>query len=178
VTDYEMMARKTGVRRLSKWLPKSTELQAVLAREDRIDAVGQGATAGIDELVEEVMQIPALETTAATPGVGGGDTKPPAALDQLTEKLEKGPPRKLAKEMTQPAQTAKGDAKLPGPKVVKPLHDPRPEHPPTPSARDLARQEQLSRHEVPRAHQPALTADDIDFGKPDKPKGREPGEEG
>src|SRR3970282_1088568 len=58
-TDYELMARKTGVRRLSKWLPKTTDLQAVLAREDRND--GLTGTPGVEELIDDLMREPAIE---------------------------------------------------------------------------------------------------------------------
>ncbi len=203
VTDYEMMARKTVVRRLSKWLPKATDFGRAIAAEDRFDLGKPGD--GIDELVDSLLEEPAIDATL----VGAGDGQPaqaePAAssLDKLADTIEKKPAETVQKsdtpapagkpaapqaaETTKPAEAAK-------PKVE---HDPRPDSPPSPTARDLSRQEQAARHEVPRAHQtpppakpekvkqtPApvqMTDDEIDWGQSQQqqtPTTREPGEEG
>jgi recombination protein RecT len=56
-TDYEPMAWKTCVRRLSRWLPQSPELAAAVAHEDTVRHVTTG------EVIEDVLtqQPPALE---------------------------------------------------------------------------------------------------------------------
>jgi recombination protein RecT len=206
VTDYEMMARKTVVRRLSKWLPKATDFGRAIAAEDRFELGKPGD--GVDELVDSLLEEPAIDASATV--VGAGDGQPaqaePAAtsLDKLADTIEKQPAATASKQDTtapagktaapQAAQTTK-PAEAPKPKVE---HDPRPDAPPSPTARDLSRQEQASRHEVPRAHQtpppakpeqvkttpapaPAeMTDDEIDWGQKDSgpTTTREPGEEG
>lgn len=67
-TDYEAMARKTVIRRLCKYLPKSVELASAVALDEQADRAEQNLT--IDVTLPERPALPA-----------GG------SLDQLTEKL-------------------------------------------------------------------------------------------
>lgn len=211
VTDYEMMARKTGVRRLSKWLPKSTDFGRAIAAEDRFEMGKPGD--GIDEMVDEMLQEPPLEGEVVSggsqqPGQPAATEKPePSSLDKLSDKIAETVPKQdkgspSSGESPKNAMEALGAT--PPAKAAKPTveHDPRPDAPVSPTARDLSRQEQASRHEVPRGplkpagkpeppkpepppgaptkpEMPAgdMTADEIDWGQ-NKDKGREPGEEG
>lgn len=207
VTDYEMMARKTGVRRLSKWLPKSTDFARAVAAEDRFEMGKPGD--GVDEMIEELLAEPPVEGVVVGQQPGQPEPAKPetTSLDKLADKIEQQPaaetvPKQDTKPATAPAAQEPSGTTQPA-KAAKPRpeHDPRPDAPPSPTARDLSRQEQASRHEVPRAHQqpaakpaepakPAapvqtaggdtLTADEIDWGQSTSTnKGpREPGEEG
>ncbi len=68
VTDYEAMALKTAVRRLTTWLPKNAELSRAVRLDEQADA-GEPQDFNID-----------LEPEAATEPEGG-------ALDKLTKQL-------------------------------------------------------------------------------------------
>ena len=208
VTDYEMMSRKTVVRRLSKWLPKSTDFGRAIAAEDRFE-MGATGRDGVEQMVDELMQEPPIETKAIE-GSTGSTEPTTSSLDQLADKMagdKTSPPpttasaqpvQKPAPEKTaQDAPQTTKPAQSPSP---KPEFDPRPDAPPSPLARDLAKAEQASRHEVPRAHQPKkpaaaqgpapqaaapppaeadgeMTSDEIDWGS-NIGRQREPGEEG
>lgn len=76
-SDYEPMAWKTCVRRLSRWLPQSSELAAGLAHEDTVRNVvaGTAVTSVLDQ------QPPALET----------DETEPAALEQTRQEAPAQP---------------------------------------------------------------------------------------
>lgn len=172
VTDYDAMARKTVIRRIAKFLPKSSELAAVVDREERFE---RGDDLDTDGIVDEVLQEqPALEGQAVA---GVLPAAQPSALDELAGKLTQGQPE--PEKVAPAASSAAAPASQAAPPVV---HDPRPAAPPSPTARDTARAAQASRHEVPRAHKadrastaPEITDKDIPFGLGE---GREPGAEG
>lgn len=162
VTDYEMMARKTVVRRLSKWLPKATDFGRAIAAEDRFDMGKAGD--GVDEMIDELLAEPAIDATATIVGVGDGQPETaPTSLDKLADQIAvkpaaETPAETVPKQDTKPAGQTTAPQALqtppPGkPAKPRPEHDPRPDAPPSPTARDLSRQEQAARHEVPRAHQ-------------------------
>lgn len=124
-TDYEAMAKKTVVRRLCKFLPKSVELAHALNLDEQADRAEQSLT--IDVPTERAV-------TAGT------------SLDQLTETMsEPNPGEPPPAEPAPPAPTT-------GPRPV--LHDHRPATQPAPSSRDEARAEQQSRHEPRRQREP------------------------
>ena len=84
VTDYDAMAKKTVVRRLCKFLPKSTELAQVIEREDRFE---QGGDDVIDlpettVTVEEQPVTQALPESSSTSAAG-------SLLDQIVDKAKK-----------------------------------------------------------------------------------------
>lgn len=60
-TDYEAMAWKTCIRRLSRWLPQSAELAAGLAHEETVREYAHG------QVVESVLETPAPELAEAEP---------------------------------------------------------------------------------------------------------------
>jgi recombination protein RecT len=67
ITDFNEMGKKTVFRRLSKWLPLSPEIRAVVENDDDvidIDAKPQSSGGGLASLVE----FPAEETPALTEG--------------------------------------------------------------------------------------------------------------
>jgi recombination protein RecT len=74
-TDYEPMAWKTCVRRLSRWLPQSPELAAALAHEESVREVVPGETVNVSVLDQ---QPPALEERepADEPEQGSGVAEP------------------------------------------------------------------------------------------------------
>jgi recombination protein RecT len=121
-TDYEAMAKKTVVRRLCKFLPRSVELGQALQLDEQADRAEQDLGTII-----EVEQAP---------------TGKPASLDQLAATLPEPEP------VAVPA--AAPPAPAPAPRPV--AHDPRPSPPPAPTARDEARATQAAAHERPRAH--------------------------
>jgi recombination protein RecT len=85
VTDYDAMAKKTVVRRLCKYLPKSTELAQVIEREERFER-------GEDVIdLPEVAEIPAGQesTVAATAQVTTGSTPAGSLLDKIDASKKK-----------------------------------------------------------------------------------------
>ncbi len=166
VTDYEMMARKTVVRRLAKWLPKSTDFGRAVAAEDRFE-MGAPARDGIDDMISDILQEPAIDAQATiTEGTPAADQG--SSLDKLADTMAENKPAAKPQAQTSAAPPAQTPAKTPtqdaqaAPQTTKPAaapspkpeFDPRPDAPPSPTARDLSRTEQAARHEVPRAHQP------------------------
>lgn len=73
VTDYEAMAKKTAVKQLAKWLPKSSELAAAVGLDDRAEAA----------LPQDLGDF--IETTAEPVNDNDG---PPKTLDDLAKKKE------------------------------------------------------------------------------------------
>lgn len=77
VTDYDSMAKKTVVRRLCKYLPKSTELAQVIAREERFERGEEIVDLPDDSFTVEVVAQPAL------PAASNATTPSASLLDQV-----------------------------------------------------------------------------------------------
>lgn len=87
-TDYDAMAKKTVVRRLCKYLPKSTELAQVIDREERFER-GED----VIDLSEETFTVEAQEVPTATGDLTAPVTEPapttPSLLEQTLDKPKK-----------------------------------------------------------------------------------------
>lgn len=81
VTDYEQMVRKTAVRSLFKWLPKSSEMAQVEAMEQRSDE-GRSQAPMFDGLVHEAVErmgFAPIDTTAEEHDPETGEVPPAGA---------------------------------------------------------------------------------------------------
>lgn len=88
VTDYEAMARKTAVRALFPWVPKSVEMARAIALDEGAD-LGRAQGAAFDPAIVEVLQAGGLEVE--TEGEEAEEqpeekTAAQAKVDELVEK--------------------------------------------------------------------------------------------
>ncbi len=127
-TDYEAMGKKTVIRRLCKYLPKSVEMAQALSEDEKADRAEQALT--ID--IPTDRQIPA--------GSGNGQT-----LDTLAAALADTAP-------SIPETETGAAPATPTPTRPAVAHDPRPGAPLPPTAREEGKAAQAARHEIPRAH--------------------------
>lgn len=73
-TDFEAMARKTAVRSLFKWVPKSSEIAIAESLEERVEQGQSQAFDGmVNESVERLGMRPIMDTDGET--VGGGESE-------------------------------------------------------------------------------------------------------
>ena len=87
VTDWDEMARKTVVRRLSKYLPSSTDLDQVLGRDNEADG-GPVQTVTVDEATPQLEPVDTIADLnrqiarrAAAPAVAAPVAAPPAVVE-------------------------------------------------------------------------------------------------
>jgi recombination protein RecT len=132
-SDYEAMAKKTVIRRLCKYLPKSVELASALNLDEQADRAEQTLTI-------DVPLSPAQQLKDGT-----------SSLDQLTASLQHPAPP-IEGDDAAPDTSAAALAAPPRQAPRPVAFDPRPATPPAPTSRDEAKAAQASRHEVPRAH--------------------------
>lgn len=135
-TDYEAMAKKTVIRRLCKYLPKSTDLSRALYIDEQADRAEQDLSIG------EVLDFGSVSGRVMAAGQAYDER---SSLDKLAETIGEKP----EPEPTLP----------PEPPPVSPN---APVAPPAPSAREMAAREQASRHEPARAHKAAAAIQTTD----------------
>jgi len=87
VTDYEAMAKKTVVRRLCKYLPKSVELATAIRMDEATDS---------GDTFEAEFSIPSAE-------------EKPSSLDKLTERIGRGRRRAAEPPPDPPVDTTTGE---------------------------------------------------------------------
>jgi hypothetical protein len=130
-TDYEAMAKKTVIRRLCKYLPKSTDLSRALYIDEQADRAEQDLSIG------DVLDFGSLQGRVVAAGQAADER---SSLDKLSETIEEPKPEPMPK-----------------PEPI-PVPEPPPNYPvapPAPSARETSAREQAARHEPARAHRAA-----------------------
>jgi recombination protein RecT len=104
VTDYEAMAVKTGIRRLSRWVPRSAEMAIAAAVDESIET-GRSQLS-IDPEVAGVLQAEGVDTSETDDTFDPVEASPaPAPPDQDGKKLdlEKGKGKGRQKPQAEPA---------------------------------------------------------------------------
>lgn len=157
-TDFGAMCQKTVIRHASKFWPIYIEDLARAAELD--DAVDTGRDQVITNLGPGIDLLPPAEEPEAEP-------EKKSALDKLVEETEKDvtPEKKdgAAQKATEPAPEPVQQEKKAAPKAQgQPKTAPATKAagaPESPQRRDVARTEQAARHEVPRAHQSRVEAE-------------------
>ncbi len=80
-TDFEAMARKTAVRSLFKWVPKSSEIAMAEALEERAE---QGRPQAFDGMVNESVERLGMRPIVDTEGEPVDETEPRVEYDEQT----------------------------------------------------------------------------------------------
>jgi recombinational DNA repair protein RecT len=80
VSDYEEMAKKTGLKRLSKRLPMSTDIESFFGQDDEVDAITEQTQAVHQVASTAETATPVQAASASAPGVVQGPSKLKSAL--------------------------------------------------------------------------------------------------
>lgn len=89
-TDYEAMVRKSGVRALYKWVPKSSEMALAEALEERAE---QGKSQAFDGLVTDSVERLGMRPIVDTEGEPMGEEEPRVEYDEATGEVRGEEPK-------------------------------------------------------------------------------------
>jgi recombination protein RecT len=170
-TDLEAMYLKTVIRHSAKFWP--IYIEDIMRAAELDDAVDTGRDQVLANIAPGIDLLPPAEPEPAA------EEKPKTGLDKLVD-AEQGEPEQTKEkvdakkaEQTQPApaqDTKKADAKAqtaPATAKAQSAAKAASGAPESPARRDVAKTEQLSRHEVPRAHQQRIEAEASQQDQPD-----------
>lgn len=126
-TNYDQMAAKTAIRRLSKRLPLSIEMAAAISMDERDD---RRSSQGMDRAMREALDIGSFDLNVISSGQdedeGAGDERPPSIVDPSTAR-EAEPEAEQDEPDAGPEQGAAPEAREapPPPPAPKPMPKPK-----------------------------------------------------